>query len=100
MIELTRLGLDVIIEHKIPVYYAGQLIGEYIADMVVASKVIIELKAVRALAPEHEAQLLNYLKATTFEVGMLINFGPRPDIRRKVYDNENKGSLKWLTPTV
>ena len=97
-IELTRMGLDVMTEHRIPVYYGGQLIGEYIADMVVAGKIIIELKAVRVLAPEHEAQLLNYLKASTFEVGMLMNFGPRPDIRRKIYDNENKGSLKWLAP--
>lgn len=99
VIELERLGLEVATEYKIPVYYGGQLIGEYIADVVVAGKVILEVKAVRALAPEHEAQLLNYLKATTIEVGLLMNFGSRPEVRRKVYDNENKGSLKWVTPT-
>ena len=53
-------------------------------------KVIVELKSVRALTEQHEAQLLNYLKATRYEVGLLLNFGPDPQIKRKVYDNELK----------
>jgi GxxExxY protein len=97
VIELERRGLAVATAGQIPVYYGGQLIGEYIADIVVAGKVILEVKVVRTLAPEHEAQLLNYLKATPIEVGLLLNFGPRSEVRRKVYDNENKGSLKWTT---
>ncbi len=57
--------------------------------------VIFELKAVRELLQEHEAQLLNYLKATGMEVGLLLNFGPKPQHIRKIYDNERKGSLTW-----
>ena len=69
--------------------------GEYYADLLVADAVIVEIKAVRALLAEHEAQLLNYLKATPYEVGLLLNFGPKPEIKRKVYDNERKGGLGW-----
>jgi GxxExxY protein len=58
--------------------------------------VIVELKATRELDADHEAQLLNYLKATKYEVGLLMNFGKRPRFERKAYDNENKGSLEWL----
>ena len=60
--------------------------------------IIVELKAVRQLLDEHDAQLLNYLKATTIEVGLLLNFGPKAEIKRKVYDNERKGSLTWTQP--
>jgi GxxExxY protein len=63
--------------------------------LLVADAVIVEIKAVRALLKEHEAQLLNYPKATPYEVGLLLNFGPKPEIKRKVYDNERKGGLGW-----
>ncbi len=72
------------------VYYDGQTIGEFYADIVVEDKVVVELKAVRNLAVEHEAQLLNYLNATHYEVGLLLNFGPKAEIKRKVFDNERK----------
>lgn len=72
------MGVPVIPEAKIEVYYNGEVIGEYFADLLVADKVIVEIKAVKELAPEHEAQLLNYLKATPYEVGLLLNFGPAP----------------------
>jgi len=98
VLELAKLGLQVVPQARIGVYYAGQQIGEYNADLLVADRVIVELKAARALTPDHEAQLLNYLKATTCEVGLLLNFGPKPDIKRKVYDNERKGSLTWTSP--
>jgi len=65
-------------------------------DIIVNEVVIIELKAVRTLLKEHEAQLLNYLKATIIEVGLLLNFGPKTEFKRKVYDNERKGSLEWI----
>jgi GxxExxY protein len=65
---------------------------------VVNGAVIVELKAVRQMLDEHEAQLLNYLKATAMEVGLLLNFGPKAEIKRKVYDNERKGSLAWTQP--
>lgn len=96
MIELTKLGLCVEQQKSITVYYAGKPVGEYFVDIVVDNAVIVELKAVRQLVDDHEAQLLNYLKATTMEVGLLLNFGPTPEIKRKVYDNARKGTTKWL----
>jgi GxxExxY protein len=74
-------------------------VGEYFADLVVNGLVIVEVKAVRTLAEEHEAQLLNYLKATPFEVGLLLNFGPKAEIKRKVFDNAYKGNLSWTVKT-
>ncbi len=64
--------------------------------MVIKGVVLLELKAAERVADEHAAQLLNYLKATNIEVGLLLNFGPTAEFRRKVYDNERKGSLSWL----
>lgn len=95
-IELRKLGLDVILEARIVVYYGGEIVGEYFADLLVAGVVIVELKAVKKLAAEHEAQLLNYLKATPYEVGLLLNFGPKPEVKRKAFDNSRKGSMHWL----
>jgi GxxExxY protein len=94
-IELRKMRLEVVQQAGIKVYYAGVVVGEYYADLLVADAVIVEIKAVRALLKEHEAQLLNYLKATPYEVGLLLNFGPKPEIKRKVYDNERKGELGW-----
>lgn len=95
-IELRRLGLEVIQEARITVYYEGEVVGEYFADLLVAGAVIVELKAVKKLLPEHEAQLLNYLKTTPYEVGLLLNFGPRPEIKRRAFDNSRKGSMRWV----
>jgi GxxExxY protein len=96
VIELRKLGLSAIPEACINVYYDGELVGEYLADLVVADAVIVELKAAKKLAEEHEAQLLNYLKATPYEVGLLLNFGPQPEIKRKAFDNSRKGSMRWI----
>jgi GxxExxY protein len=96
VIELCRLGVKVVQQAPIAVYYAGQVVGEYYADLLVADAVIVELKAVKELAAEHEAQLLNYLKATRYEVGLLLNFGVETEIRRKIYDNSRKGNLSWV----
>ncbi|HDN81026.1 MAG TPA: GxxExxY protein [Chloroflexi bacterium] len=95
-IELRKMGLKVVQQAPIAVYYDGQLVGEYFADLLVEDLVIVELKATRTLIDEHEAQLLNYLKATPYEVGLLLNFGPKPEIRRKAYDNTRKGSMAWV----
>lgn len=97
-IELKESGLRVETQKYLPVYYRDQLVGEYIAEMVINESVLLELKAVRRLAEDHEAQLLNYLKATIIEVGLLLNFGPEPRFKRRVYDNERKGSLTWSKP--
>ena len=66
------------------------MVGEYFADIKVDDKVIVELKASKNLTSDHHAQLLNYLKATDIEVGLLLNFGPKPEISRKVFDNSRK----------
>ena len=69
----------------IQVYYDNELVGDYVADIIVEDKVILELKSVKDLHSAHEAQLINYLKATGIEVGLLINFGENVQIKRKVY---------------
>ena len=85
LIELVKAGLRADKEKSIQVYYDNHLVGDYAADIVVEDKVILELKSVKDLHPAHEAQLVNYLKATGIEVGLLINFGQRVEIKRKVY---------------
>ena len=95
-IELRKLGLDVTPEVAANVYYDGKIVGEHFIDLLVADCVIVELKAVRVLLAEHEAQLLNYLKATPYEVGLLLNFGPKAEIKRRAFDNSRKGSMQWL----
>ncbi len=97
-IELRKAGLEAVKQQEIVVYYDGENVGDYRADIVVNDVVIVELKAMRELAEEHEAQLLNYLKATTIEVGLLLNFGVKAEHKRKVYDNDRKGSLSWIAP--
>ncbi len=71
------------------------MIGEYKADMIVNGVVLLELKSVEKLIDAHDAQLLNYLKATEIEVGLLLNFGRQAEFHRKIYDNPRKGSLSW-----
>ena len=93
---MRKLVLDVESEACITVYYDGEVVGEYSADLLVGDAVLVELKAAKRLLEEHEAQLLNYLKATPFEVGLLLNFGPRPEIKRKAFDNTRKGSMDWI----
>jgi GxxExxY protein len=95
-VELKGFRLDVQQQAPIQVFYKDRVIGEYYADFLVNQLVLVELKAVKQLLDEHEAQLLNYLKATNIEVGLLINFGPKAQHLRKVYDNERKGSLAWI----
>lgn len=73
--ELDKLGLNTIQQKPIKVYYDKILVGEYFADIIVENKVVIELKAVEAFQESHANQLMNYLKATDMEVGLLLNFG-------------------------
>lgn len=82
------------IQKKIKVWFRGQEVGEYYADFIINNTVILELKATEVLAEEHEAQLPNYLRGTEMKVGLLFNFGKKPEIRRKVYDNHLKPNLK------
>lgn len=86
-IELESKGLFVEKQKSIAVYYKEHLVGEYFADLIVENKVILELKAAETLCEEHEYQLINYLKATEIEVGLLLNFGKKPQISRKIFTN-------------
>ena len=86
LIELEKAGLKAKKEAPVKVFYEERIVGDYIADIIVEDKVILELKSIKDLHPAHEAQLTNYLKATGVEVGLLINFGSdRVDVKRKVF---------------
>lgn len=80
------------VDHQIPlsVHFEGELVGEYFADLLVNGKVLIGLKAAETLHESHVAQLLNYLKATKVEVGLLLNFGAKPQFKRKIFTNDLK----------
>jgi GxxExxY protein len=93
MVELLNMGIQATQQQRIKVYYEHEEVGEYFADLFVEGKVIVELKAKKAFHPEDEAQLYNYLKATTAEVGMLLNFGEEPEHKRRVLTNDNKPFL-------
>jgi len=89
-VALPQAGLKV--ERQVPlrVTFRGTVIGDFRADLLVESSVLLELKAGRELEPAHEAQLLNYLRATEIEVGLLLNFGPKPQFKRLVFENSRK----------
>ncbi len=86
-IELKSVGLEVEQQKPIEVYYRGECVGQYFADLSVNDSVLVELKACETLPESVEAQLINYLKATQFEVGLLLNFGKKPEFSRKIYTN-------------
>ncbi|MBP7077878.1 MAG: GxxExxY protein [Bacteroidales bacterium] len=86
-LELEKSGLMVDRQKPIKVFYNSIVVGEYFADLIVNNQIIIELKAAEAICEEHEFQLINYLKATKIEIGLLLNFGKKPEIRRKIFSN-------------
>ncbi|MES2330022.1 MAG: GxxExxY protein [Bacteroidota bacterium] len=90
LLELMEMNIYCERQKPIKVYYKNKIVGEYFADIMVENKVIIELKAADGLAEEHELQLINYLKATELEVGLLLNFGKQPLFKRKVFTNIKK----------
>lgn len=90
MKEFKKEDIPAVSQSAIKVVYEDEIIGEYFADILVDNKVIVEIKAAKSLVIENEAQLLNYLKATDIEIGLLLNFGPKPDFKRKVFDNIRK----------
>lgn len=87
LIELQSNDLRCLKQFPVEVYYKENRVGTYYADIIVENTVILELKAAEALCEEHEFQLINYLKATNLEIGLLLNFGKRPEFRRKMYVN-------------
>ncbi|OIQ96019.1 hypothetical protein GALL_220170 [mine drainage metagenome] len=90
LIEIQKNGLECKQQFSIPVLYDEKIVGNYFADLFVDNKILIELKAAENIAKEHELQLLNYLKATNIEVGLLINFGKKPEFKRRVFTNDYK----------
>ena len=89
-IALNSLDLKVCRQIEIPVWFRGKPVGDFTADMLIENSVLLELKAARALDTSHQAQLLNYLRATEIEVGLLLNFGLKPEFKRLIFDNPRK----------
>ena len=90
LIALRQDGLTADRQVPVPVWFRGNKVGEFRADLLVEKRVLLELKSARMLEKAHEAQLLHYLKSTEIEVGLLLNFGSRPQFRRLLFDNERK----------
>lgn len=90
--ELRMNGFNCESQKKISVHYKGDKVGEYYADILVDNAIILELKAAESICLDHEYQLINYLKATNIELGLLLNFGKKPEIRRKVFTNDRKSN--------
>jgi GxxExxY protein len=89
-VALNSLGLKVHRQLEIPVWFRGHQVGTFSADVLVEDCILLELKAARALDSSHQAQLLNYLRATEIEVGLLLNFGLKPEFKRLIFDNPRK----------
>ncbi len=90
IVELVEMGLIVEQQKKVDVYYKDNNVGHYLSDLIVENTVIIEVKAAENICPEHECQLINYLKASDKEVGVLLNFGKHPGVKRKIFTNNRK----------
>jgi GxxExxY protein len=90
VVALAQSGLATVRKVPVPVWFRGQKVAQYFADLLVDNAVLLELKAARNLESAHEAQLLHYLRATEIEVGLLLNFGFRPQFRRLLFDNKRK----------
>ena len=86
--ELKSVALSVHKQYPIDVFYSENKVGQYFADLIVNNTVIVELKAAESICEEHEYQLINYLKATNIEVGLLLNFGKKPTFKRKIFSND------------
>ncbi|HCX31675.1 MAG TPA: GxxExxY protein [Blastocatellia bacterium] len=89
-VALNSMNLKVCRQIEIPVRFRGHKVGDFSADMLVEDCVLLELKAARSLDSSHTAQLLNYLRATDIEVGLLLNFGLKPEFKRLLFDNPRK----------
>lgn len=95
IIELNKNGYEVEHEKKIEVFYKNEVVGTYIPDLIINKSVILELKCVEYLIEAHENQLINYLKATECEVGLVLNFGKDPQFKRKIFTNDLKKRNKY-----
>jgi GxxExxY protein len=89
MIKFQSIGLNCLQQTPIKVYYLGKEVGSYYADILVENKIVLEIKAGKGdIVKEHESQLLNYLKATTFEIGPILHFGEKPTLKRVIFSND------------
>ncbi len=93
-LELQKAGFHISQQQPITVYYDGQMVGQYYADIIVNDTIILELKASENIREEHKLQLLNYLRATEHEIGLLLNFGKSPQIKRVIFSNNRKRMAK------
>jgi len=100
VLALEQSGLRLARQVPVPVWFRGQPVGTFFADLMVNPQVLVELKTARTLEPAHEAQLLHYLRATEIEVGLLLNFGPQARFRRLLFDNERKKIRENLCESV
>jgi GxxExxY protein len=98
--SLRKCGFEVIQQMPVKVFFEGVLVGDYFADLVVNGCIIVEIKAAEAVCSAHEAQLVNYLKATPMEVGLLVNFGQEPEFKRKLFTNDRKPGLPISYPNL
>src|SRR3954469_17110157 len=92
LLALTDAGLKVSQQQPIPAFFRNRIVGNFFVDLVIDGIVVLELKAARLLDKAHEAQLLHYLRATDIEVGLLLNFGDRPQFKRLFYENDRRRS--------
>jgi len=97
VIELKRAEFNVLQQQNIKVFYENHVVGDYFAD-IIADQVILEIKAAECLRDENKAQLINYLKATDKEVGLLLNFGKTPEFKRVIFTNDRKERFESETP--
>ena len=93
-IALREKGFEVYQQIGIPVHFRGKLVGDFVADIIVDRTVLLELKSARAIDSAHVAQLLNYLRATEIEVGLLLNFGHKPEFKRLAFENRRKRAVE------
>lgn len=87
-LEFANRGIRAVPQAPLKVTYKGTVVGEYFADFLVEDVVLVEIKACERLLDEHHAQVINYLRATSIELGLLLNFGPQPEVRRKICQTE------------
>jgi len=99
-LALTSDGIQSCSPIVIPVWFGGHQVGDFEGDILVERSVLLELKAVRTLDSAHQAQILNYLRATDIEVGLLLNFGVKPEFKRLIFDNQRKAGHQTLEPTI
>jgi GxxExxY protein len=89
LVELRKTGVKAESQKPVNVFYEEIKVGEYFADIIIEDKIILELKTSEKISKEHEYQLINYLKATGIEIGLLLNFGKEPEFKRKIFSRTN-----------